>query len=206
MAGAGVAGAGDSGGVEAQGMTAPAFAPIAAPRFSGPFLPTLVIDTREQTPLVPLRLPYVRAGLQSGDYSVLGLESEFAVERKSIADLVACCKSGTRAAEGERERFERELHRMRGFTFARLLIVGTRAEMEAGAYRSDIVPSAVVNSLLSWQATYRVPFVCQPTPEAAALEVEDWAYWYARKRIDVLRDIARAQNREQDQAEKENPK
>jgi ERCC4-type nuclease len=184
-------------------MTAPAFAPISAPRFAGPFLPTLVIDTREQTPLVPLRLPYVRAGLQSGDYSVLGLESEFAVERKSIADLVACCKSGTRAAEGERERFERELHRLRGYLFARLLVVGTLGAIKAGAYRSEIAPTAVLNSLQSWQVTYRVPVVfCWPS-EAAAEQVEDWAYWYARKRVEGVRDLARAMEREQDHAEKE---
>jgi ERCC4-type nuclease len=179
-------------------MTAPAFAPIAAPRFAGPFLPTLVIDTREQTPLVPLRLPYVRAGLQSGDYSVLGLEAEFAVERKSIADLVGCCKSGTKAAEGERERFERELHRLRGYRFKRLLIVGTFADIEAGAYRSEIAPAAVMNSLLSWQAVYDVPVVARFPPEAAAVQVEDWAYWYTRKRVEGVRDLARAMDKKEE--------
>ncbi len=53
--------------------------------------PAIVIDTREQMPLVFRHLSAVRATLQTGDYSVLGLEHLFAVERKSLADLVMCC-------------------------------------------------------------------------------------------------------------------
>jgi hypothetical protein len=88
------------------------------------------------------------------------------------------------------------LHRLRGYRFPRLLIVGTLADIEAGAYRSEIVPSAVVNSLLSWQAVYDVPVVFRWPPTAAAEQVEDWAYWYARKRIEGVRGVARAQDGE----------
>lgn len=144
-------------------------------------LPVVVIDTREQTPLAPQRLPWVRDGLQSGDYSVRGLEHLFAVERKSVADLVGCCKSGTKTAEGERERFERELHRLRGFRLKRLLIIGTRGEIEDGAYRSNIQPSAVLNTLRTFEARYDVPVVYRATPEAGAWQVEEWAYAFARE-------------------------
>ena len=53
--------------------------------------PCIVIDTREHCPLPFSRLATIRATLQSGDYSVLGVEHAFAVERKSVADLVGCC-------------------------------------------------------------------------------------------------------------------
>lgn len=154
-------------------------------------VPTIVVDTREQTPLVPTRLPYVRAGLQTGDYSVRGLEDLFTVERKSIADLVACCKSGTKAAEGERERLERELHRMRGFRFARLLVVGTMREIEEGAYVSKIAPSAVLNSLKAWQVRFDIPVVLRDTPADAARQVEDWAWWFAREIVLEANGLAR---------------
>jgi uncharacterized protein (DUF433 family) len=49
-----------------------------------------VIDTREQGPLNLSPLRTVRRTLLTGDYSVRGLESVVAVERKSLADLVAC--------------------------------------------------------------------------------------------------------------------
>src|SRR5260370_30850848 len=79
--------------------------------------PVIVVDTREQEPLSFHRLKAVCGTLISGDYSVAGLEELFAVERKTVSDLVGCCMGENR------ERFERELHRLRGFRFKRLLVV-----------------------------------------------------------------------------------
>jgi ERCC4-type nuclease len=175
-------------------MTLPAFQPLPALRALGELadrMPVIVIDTREQTPLAPTRLPCTRAGLLSGDYSIRGLEYLFAIERKSIADLVGCCKSGTKAAEGERERFERELHRLRGYKFRRLLIVGSLADIEAGAYRSEISPAAVLNSLKAWQVRFDIPVVFRATPEEAAAQVEDWAYYFARELVEETNDLER---------------
>ena len=70
---------------------------------------TIVIDTREQAPLVFSQLQSVRGTLTTGDYSIQGLQELFSVERKSVGDLVGCCMGENR------ERFERELHRLRGF-------------------------------------------------------------------------------------------
>ena len=92
--------------------------------------PVIVVDTREQDPLPIAGLAHMRGTLVSGDYSILGAEELFAVERKSVADLVACCTGDNRA------RFERELHRLRGFEFARLLVVGSLEDIAAGRYRS----------------------------------------------------------------------
>ena len=47
--------------------------------------PVIVADSREQEPLTFTRLQSVRGTLYSGDYSVQGLESKFAVERKSLS-------------------------------------------------------------------------------------------------------------------------
>jgi len=92
--------------------------------------PVIVVDTREQEPLIFSRLQSVSATLITGDYSVKGLECLFAIERKSIGDLVACCMGENR------QRFERELHRLRGFRFARLLVVGSEEEILQGKYIS----------------------------------------------------------------------
>ncbi|MGZ8900258.1 MAG: ERCC4 domain-containing protein [Limisphaerales bacterium] len=95
----------------------------------------LVIDTREQTPLPITRLPVVHAGLVTGDYSIRGAEDQFAVERKSIADLVS-------SITVQRSRFERELARLRGHEFRRLLIIGNREEIEQRRYHSRTSPAA----------------------------------------------------------------
>ena len=76
-----------------------------------------LVDTREQKPLCLDPLSTEPASLQTGDYSLAGLRDLVAVERKSLEDLVAWVGR-------ERARFERELHRLRGFRH-RLLIIGS---------------------------------------------------------------------------------
>ncbi len=137
--------------------------------------PTIAIDTREQAPLTFSRLPAQRVTLQSGDYSFLGGEEQFAVERKSVADLVGCCVGGNR------DRFFRELHRLRGFRFKRLLVVGTRQEIETGQYRSAIKPKSVLGTLAAIEARYNIPVVFSSNPAQAAWQVEEWIWWFARE-------------------------
>lgn len=147
--------------------------------------PVIVCDTREQEPLPIRRLPVIRAGLYTGDYSVAGLESLFAIERKSIADLVSCC------AASNRERFENELHRLRGFRFRRLLIVGERGDIERGEYRSSIRPAAVLGTLAAFEVRYDCPVVFDPDPTTAARRVESWAWYAARELVEQMNALCR---------------
>jgi len=141
--------------------------------------PVILVDTREQTPLTFTRLASERGTLQTGDYSFAGGEELFAVERKSIPDLVACCVGENR------ERFFRELHRLRGYRFKRLVIVGTPEQVEAGDYRSRIAPRAVLATLQAIEARFDVPVVWTRLPADAALKIESWAFWVARE---VMKD------------------
>ena len=134
--------------------------------------PTIIIDTREQRPLAFENLPTITRTLQSGDYSIVGLESDFAIERKSIGDL---CQSVTRG----RERFERELHRLRGFSFARVLIVGTPAEVQAKAANAK----SVFSSITALECRWNLPFIWEPSPALAARLIERWAWFFHRERI-----------------------
>lgn len=149
------------------------------------FKPTIVIDTREQSPLAFKNLPARPGTLATGDYSFAGAEELFSVERKSIPDLIACCTT-------ERERFERELHRLRGFRFARLLIVGVEAEITAHRYRSNATPKAILHSLWAFEARYNVPVVFAPDVDRAAVLVERWAFWFAREMLNVTSAMEKA--------------
>lgn len=137
--------------------------------------PVVLVDTREQAPLRFTRLRSERATLATGDYSFAGGENQLCIERKSIPDFVACCMGQNR------ERFFRELQRMSGFAFRRLLIVGTELEIETGQYRSAIKPSSVLATLSSIEVRFLVPVVFKPDPLSAARKVEDWVWWYARE-------------------------
>lgn len=139
-------------------------------------VPPIVIDTREQTPLVfPSGVATVRGTLRTGDYSVAGHEAAFTVERKSLADLV-------NTVIHERERFERELERMAAFAFRRLLIVAPFREVARGGYRfSRANPAAVLASVATFEVRYGVPAVfAHDAGEAAALIVL-WARYFDRE-------------------------
>jgi ERCC4-type nuclease len=148
--------------------------------------PVIVADSREQEPLTFTRLQSVRGTLYSGDYSVQGLESKFAVERKSIDDLVSCCVNSSR------ERFERELHRLRGYQFKRLLVIGSREDIAAGRYHSRILPKAVLATLDTFEIRYSTPLVFYPSPLEAALAIERWVWRFAREVVVDANNLWRA--------------
>ncbi len=146
--------------------------------------PCLITDTREQDPFIFLHLPNIVRGLTTGDYSMCGCEDTFCVERKSLSDFVGCCMGE------QRERFERELIRARGYRFSRILIVATEVEITAGAWHSKITPKAVRATMASFEARY-IPIVLTPTPESGALVVERWAWRFAREVVQSANDLLR---------------
>jgi DNA excision repair protein ERCC-4 len=148
--------------------------------------PVIVIDTREQDPLPFERLASVRGTLQTGDYSVAGLQDQFSIERKTVSDLVGCCMGDNR------ERFERELHRLRGYRFKRLLVVGSEAEILAGQYHSNIKPNAVLATVWAFEVRYDLPVVFVQTAKAGARLVERWAFYFARQTVETVNDLWRA--------------
>lgn len=131
--------------------------------------PKLIIDTREQTPLAFTHLVSTTGTLQSGDYSAEGLEDIFCVERKTVADLAGSLTRG-------RDRFMREMHRLRGFTNAYLLIIGRDIDLATLAAQGRANVKQIHNSLLAIQARYGVHVVWVDTPAEAALLVETWAF------------------------------
>ncbi len=135
----------------------------------------IIIDRREQTPLpFPDGILTETGSLYTGDYSILGLETLFSVERKSLDDLA---QSVTR----ERERFERELHRLRGFRFKRLLIIGTPSDLAEGRYYSKANPKAVQASVAAFECRYDIPVVFAPDQAAGGRQVALWAHYFARE-------------------------
>ena len=132
--------------------------------------PSIIIDTREKTPLEFQHLNAVRGTLTTGDYSLKGFLDSFIVERKTIADAVASLTRG-------RDRLFRELARMRGAKFARLLIVGGSAEMREVMKRRKVNIESIVGSL-AWINANLVPVVKAPSAYKAAQVVERWAYYF----------------------------
>jgi ERCC4-type nuclease len=131
-------------------------------------LPTLIVDSREKLALPFSRLQTRRAALQVGDYSIEGLEALFAVERKSLDDLAACCGAC-------RERFERQLSNLSQRRFRRLLIVGRTTDL------SGITRPPILSALGAWEVRFDVPVMWIDTPDRAGALVERWATYFWRE-------------------------
>ena len=147
----------------------------------------ILVDTREQCPFAFNHEKYfgtiVEPGaLDTGDYSLSGLSDRVAVERKSLADLVACLSR-------ERERFERELQRATGLDAFVVVIEAAWADLAGGQYRSEMNPHSACQSVAAFMARYRVPFVFAGS--RAGAEYVCWSFLRqylesARKRLSAI--------------------
>lgn len=144
----------------------------------------VVIDSREQLPFAFSGRPVaVTVGtLEAGDYSVGGFERRIVVERKSLADLVGCLGR-------ERERFERELVRLRGWEVAAVVVEEPQAALRSGRYRGGLNPSAAWQSVVALQTRYRVPFIFCAGREDAEETTWDILRHFARDRWRELRSL-----------------
>lgn len=112
---------------------------------------TAIVDTREQEALSLSPLQTELSALDTGDYSVKGLEHVVRVERKSLPDLVACVGR-------ERERFDREVQRLLAYPVRVLVVEATWQQIEGHEpanpqWRGQITREQVVGSLIGWQAS-----------------------------------------------------
>jgi len=117
---------------------------------------TIVIDTREKEgySFDPRLAATVRRALPAGDYSVAGLESTVAVERKSLDDFVS-------TVIHSRERFRNELRKLTGYRAACVVVEAGVPDVLLQRYRGGAHPNAVLGSALSIILDFRIPvFFC----------------------------------------------
>lgn len=121
---------------------------------------TVAIDSREQRPYSfkgllsdarqgrrPLVVQTATVALSQGDYSIVGCETEIAIERKSLADLYHTLGQ-------ERERFQRELERLNSLRWAAVVVESDWAEVLAPQERSRLLPKSVYRSILAWSQRF----------------------------------------------------
>jgi ERCC4-type nuclease len=123
----------------------------------------VIVDSREQAPFAftglegegrdagrPLIVETRVAALESGDYSIAGLESRVAVERKSVSDYFGSIGGG-------RERFEREMERLSHFDFAAVVIEGDWRELLIDRPSNVQIPGKVASrTIVSWSIRWGV--------------------------------------------------
>jgi DNA excision repair protein ERCC-4 len=123
----------------------------------------IAIDSREQKPFHfdGYECSTTKAGLQTGDYSVLGFEEVLAVERKSLDDLVQCLMGA------DRIRFEKELARARSMERFTVVLESSYEDIVKHRYRSRMSPVAVIQSIMAFWIRYGTPFIFAGSRRAA---------------------------------------
>ena len=143
-----------------------------------------IVDTREQLPLDLSPLQTEQGTLPTGDYSLKGLEHHVCIERKSLDDLLGCVGR-------DRDRFERELHRMLAYPVRCLLVESTWAEIEMGQWRSKVTSSQAMGSLIGW-AAMGIQVAMIGTHERAGQFASRLLYTVANRRYRELRQFTQA--------------
>ena len=129
-------------------------------------LPTIIIDTREQSPFTFADYETKIATLKTGDYSLEGFEDRVAVERKSKEDAYGCVGSG-------RRRFVECLERLAALDRAAIVIErGIENFSTEPPARTRIDARMAVGSYISWSCKYRIPvFWCNNKAYAERITV-----------------------------------
>jgi ERCC4-type nuclease len=130
----------------------------------------LVLDTREATE-DPLFLPrpykgltIVRDTLSTGDYSIRGFESQIAVERKKLYDLLNCLGK-------DRDRFKREMQRLQEYEWKAVAVETSEDELLYQHHDFSLMdPNSVRQSIVSIEIRFGVPFYFNPSRE----KLERW--------------------------------
>jgi DNA excision repair protein ERCC-4 len=115
----------------------------------------ILIDTREQTPFTfkSYDVTPELATLPVGDYSLPGFEDRVSIERKSLDDLIGCLMNGNR------ERFKKELARGRCYELFAVVVEANLSDLSQGRFRSEMKPHGALQSIITFQVRYRVPFL-----------------------------------------------
>lgn len=133
---------------------------------------TVVIDTREQLPYnFGPDVPVVRRAMVTGDYSIDGFEEIFAVERKSLEDLL-------KSITWDRARFKAEISRGNELGRFKVVIESDKQTVLNWDYQRNVHPNAVMGTLNEWARWNKVDFVWCGTrdraQEATLDMLKDW--------------------------------
>ena len=149
--------------------------------------PVVLVDSREREPL-PLFENHPnwiggerRVALKTGDYTVEGMESLLALERKSLADLVACTVT-------RRKQFLTACSRLARLRWKAILVEATFEDIKGGfepfCIRTEVHPNAVCGTLDAIEAKFGIPIIYSSsiqdlaTERAASWISKHFTYWW----------------------------
>ena len=129
---------------------------------------TIVIDTREKIPWNFGGELVIHKCLKHGDYSILGLEEEIALERKSLDDLVGSM-IGTR-----RDKFFSNLEKLNRIEYRGIVVEDNFEDIVKHKYRSKASTISVIGSATAVSVSYKVPIYYCSDRGNSAMFAKKW--------------------------------
>ena len=137
----------------------------------------MLIDSRERTPLDIRAYPVEVVGLPVGDYGIKGFSGwenpQFIIERKSLSDLIGSLTQG-------RERFLREVEKLKRFRFAAIVIEAQESDALSGEYLSKATPQSIPASLSIIQIRADIHIIWAGDRDGAVRVLEQLAHQFCR--------------------------
>jgi len=124
----------------------------------------------------PLRVLTRIVDLLSGDYSLVGLQDQIAVERKELIDLFNTIGQS-------RDRFHRELERLSRLTFAAVVVEAEWSTiLDHPPENSRLSPKTIFRSVIAWQQLFpTVAWWFVPGRRPAEIVTFRILEWFARR-------------------------
>jgi len=167
---------------------------------------TILVDGREKAPYTfsgiranadrghrILEIPRKWAHLQTGDYTIEGMEDLVAVERKSLEDLYSTLGQ-------HRERFEREMQRLAAMEHAAVVIEADWWRiLQRPPTMSRLLPKTVFRTALSWAERYGVHWLAMPDrrlAEITTFRILECFFNHKQKKERKLKNVNYTERRE----------
>ena len=124
-----------------------------------------VTDSREKEPYLFEGFPVTVKKIDAGDYSLVGVEDQVVVERKSKEDAYGCTGKS-------RDRFKRCLERMSKLKRAVIVIESSFHDFQTPPSRTMISKQQAIGSYISWWSHYGVGVFWGTRAECEAFTVK----------------------------------
>ncbi len=143
----------------------------------------ILVDTREQLPYKFPKKQMETIGLPYGDYTIeydgKSYLDQIVVERKSrVGELFS-------ASGSSRDRFERELEKMRDVKYKWIMCEFDFMEMTNNPPPGLLEISVVYGSIASWQIKYNIPFIFTGNRQNTRNLL--WKYFYNFTKYEILK-------------------
>ena len=119
---------------------------------------TIVIDTREQRPYIFKEHPIMQKALDAGDYSILGFETQIAIERKQAEEIYGNFGHG-------RDRFMRECEKLASYERKAIVIENdldrlvNPPDFTRRKYKMKLKRSHVIGTLAKLIGEFGIPVI-----------------------------------------------